>query len=271
MTKNFMDIISDMGAAGLQVTELAAAEGAAGNISVFVDKLEGIPASYQSTGIVDLPVPAPDLAGGWAVVSGSGKRLRDIKDSPEKNVCIYKILEGGVKGELFIASTIRPTSEFNSHLAIHQDQVARRKLGYHAVLHAQSEHLTFLSHIPRYSNTRDLNRRLLRWEPETILIFPEGIGLIPFEVPGTQALMKATVAGLQTHKIVIWQRHGQVVRSDESVTKAANYIEYAETAATYEYFNLTIGEPTEGISIKQILDICKANEVDQVFFSEEEI
>lgn len=271
MARNFNEIIVDMGSAGIQVTELGAAEGAAGNISVFADELEEIPASYHSSGVVDLPVSAPALAGGWVVVSGSGKRLRDIKASPEKNVCIYKILEGGSQGELFIAATIRPTSEFNSHLAIHQDQVARRKLAYHAVLHAQSEHLTYLSHVSRYSNTRDLNRRLLRWEPETILIFPEGIGMIPFEVPGTEALMKATVAGLQTHKIVVWQRHGQVVRSDESVAKAANYVEYAETAASYEYFNLTLGEPAEGISIKQMLELCKENEVDQVFFSEDEI
>ncbi len=270
MKTNFHEIISDMGDAGIQVTELGAAEGAAGNISVFVKQLDNIPHEYKEMGEVDLPAEVPALAGGWVLVTGTGRRLREIKASPETTVSVIKVHEGGLKGTMYSAASVRPTSEFNSHLAIHQDQVSRRKVEYHAVLHAQSEHLTFLSHLQRYGDTFELNRRLLRWEPETILIFPEGFGMIPFAVPGTPELMEGTVKGLQTHKLVIWQKHGQVVRSDESVVKTADYIEYAETAATYEYFNLTVGEPTQGITVKEVLDICQKFNVTQTFFNKDE-
>lgn len=266
----FDQIIRDMGQAGRQVTVLGAAEASAGNISVFTRQLENIPASCKETGTISLPTPAHSLSGGWVVITGTGKRLRDIADNPEKTVSLVQILDDGLHGKVFSASELRPTSEFNSHLGIHEDQVARRGIPYLAVIHAQSRHLAYLSHLPQYSNTYDLNCRLLRWEPETVLTFPEGFGLIPFIVPGTEALQRATVEGMREHKLVIWQKHGQVARSDESVTRAADYIEYSETAAAYEFMNLSLGNPVEGMSIQQIMDICKTYNVNQRFFPEEE-
>ncbi|HPC06557.1 MAG TPA: class II aldolase/adducin family protein [Anaerolineaceae bacterium] len=266
----FQEIVLDMGRAGQQVTDLGAAEGAAGNISVFTRHLEDVPESYQETGTISLPTPALALTGGWVVITGTGKRLRDITVHPEKTVTLVQVLADGLHGKVFSASELRPTSEFNSHLGIHEDQVARRGIPYLAVIHAQSRHMAYLSHLPEYSDTYSLNRRLLRWEPETVITFPEGFGMIPFEVPGTEALRQATVEGLRSHKLVIWQRHGQVARSDESVSRAADYIEYSETAAAYEYLNLSLGSPVEGISVRQILDICAAFNIDQHFFKEDE-
>lgn len=267
---NFQQIIQDMGLAGLQVTSFGAAEGAAGNISVFTRELEDISPNYKEMGTIDLPTPAHSLTGGWVVITGTGKRLRDVAVNHEKTVSVVKILADGLHGKVFSASELKPTSEFNSHLGIHEDQVARRGIPYQAVIHAQSRHLAYLSHLPEYSDTYSLNRRLLRWEPETVITFPEGFGLVPFAVPGTEALRLATVEGLRTHKLVIWQRHGQVARSDESVSRAADYIEYSETAAAYEYLNLSLGSPVEGISVRQILDVCKTFNLEQHFFSENE-
>ena len=249
---------------------LGAAEASAGNISVFTRQLEEIPSAYKEMSTIDLPTPAHSLSGGWIVITGTGKRLRDIAANPEKTVSVIQILADGLHGKVFSASELHPTSEFNSHLGIHEDQVSRRGISYMAVIHAQSKHLVYLSQLPEYSDTYTLNRRLLRWEPETVITFPEGFGMIPFAVPGTEALRMATVEGLRDHKLVIWQKHGQVARSDESVSRAADYIEYSETAAAYEYLNLSLGSPVEGLSVRQILDICKTFNLDQQFFSENE-
>ena len=63
----------------------------------------------------------------------------------------------------------RVTSEFNSHLAVHYDQICESGTNFHAVIHAQPVHLTYLSHIPRYQDEQYLNTHLLRWQPETII------------------------------------------------------------------------------------------------------
>jgi len=47
---------------------------------------------------------------------------------------------------------------------------------------------------------------------------------------------------LRRHRIVIWGKHGVMARSDVSIKRAADRVEYAETAAKYEYLNLSAGE-----------------------------
>jgi rhamnulose-1-phosphate aldolase len=160
----------------------------------------------------------------------------------------------------------RLTSEFNSHLAVHYDQIKASGTNFHAIIHAQPMHLTYLSHVPRYQDETFLNTHLLRWQPETIVNLPEGIGFVPFHVPGSAALMAATVASLRSHRIVIWAKHGVMARSDISVKRAADRVEYAETAAKYEIFNLSTGEIGEGLSIDEIRAICATLNVDQTIF-----
>jgi rhamnulose-1-phosphate aldolase len=158
------------------------------------------------------------------------------------------------------------TSEFNSHLAVHYNQICASNTNFHAIIHAQPVHLTYLSHIPRYQDVRYLNTHLLRWQPETIINLPEGIGFIPFEVPSSARLMAANITALRQHRIVIWAKHGVMARSDISVKRAADRVEYAETAAKYEYLNLGIGEIGAGLSVEEIRAICATFDVKQDIF-----
>jgi rhamnulose-1-phosphate aldolase len=155
------------------------------------------------------------------------------------------------------------TSEFNSHLAVHYDQFQATGTNFHAVIHGQPIHLTYLSHIPRYQDKQYLNTHLLRWQPETIINLPEGIGFIPFEVPSSNELMAGNIASLRKHRIVIWAKHGVMARSDVSVKRAADRVEYAETAAKYEYLNLGVGEIGTGLSVNEIRAICKTFDIKQ--------
>jgi rhamnulose-1-phosphate aldolase len=158
------------------------------------------------------------------------------------------------------------TSEFNSHLAVHYDQVCLTGTNFHAVIHAQPVHLTYLSHVPRYQDAQYLNTHLLRWQPETIINLPEGIGFIPFRLPGSPELMSGNVDALRKHRIVIWAKHGVMARSDISVKRAADRVEYAETAAKYEYLNLSAGEIGEGLSVEEIRKICSTFNIRQNIF-----
>lgn len=137
---------------------------------------------------------------------------------------------------------------------------------FHAVIHAQPVNLAFLSHIPRYQDEAYLNTHLLRWQPETIVNLPEGIGCIPFRIPSTPELMAANVQSLRTHRIVVWAKHGVMARSDVSVKRAADRVEYAETAAKYEYHNLAVGEIGEGLTAEEIRGICRTFGVKQNIF-----
>ncbi len=259
-------LFHELGQAGLQLTALGAAEGAAGNISVFTRRKPELPQAFSLQRTLLLPAPAPALAGGWVVVKAAGRRLRDIAADACTALVALHILPGGSEGELYAAGSLAPSSELNSHLAVHNDQVERRGVEFHAVVHAQPFHVTFLSHISRYNDTGVFTRRLFRWEPETILVFPEGVAMLPFEVPGSVALMAASVQALRTFRLVVWQKHGVLARSDAGVVQAADLVEYIETAAHYEALNLQAGEPAAGLSEEELKKICRKVGVPQSIY-----
>ena len=149
---------------------------------------------------------------------------------------------------------------------MHYEQIISTGTNFHAVIHAQPVYLTYLSHVPRYQDEIYLNQHLLRWQPETIVNLPEGIGFIPFRIPGSPELMTGNVECLRTHRIVIWAKHGVMARSDISVKRAADLVEYAETAAKYEYLNLRVNEVGVGLSAEDIRAICETHNVKQDIF-----
>jgi len=263
------DLLKMMGEAGRHLAEIEASEGAAGNISVCMRWQVEVRTRFPVVEEIELPQPVPELAGATFLVSGSGRRLREIIDEPTANIACIVVNEGGKTAKLHTSYYRRfekVTSEFNSHLAVHYDQVCRTGTNFHAVIHAQPIHLTYLSHIPRYQDEQYLNTHLLRWQPETIINLPEGIGFIPFRIPGSQELMSGNVEALRKHRIVIWAKHGMMARSDVSVKRAADRVEYAETAAKYEYLNLGVHEIGEGLSVDEIRLICKTFNVPQTIF-----
>ena len=264
-----VDLFSQIGETGGHIADIGAAEGAAGNLSVCIRDGLDVPDSFDNMKPIDLPLPVPELAGAGVIVTGSGCRLRDIPNAPTANLAVVVVENGGETGKMFTAGDCkfqRVTSEFNSHLAIHHDQMKSRDVKVHAVLHAQPSYLTYLSHIQAYQDETYFNKHLYRWQPETILSIPRGIGVLPFIVNGSDEQMTETALKMVEHSLVIWSQHGVVARADDSILHALDLIEYAETAAHYEYLNLTAGERSEGLSPEQILDICKAWNVSQRIF-----
>jgi rhamnulose-1-phosphate aldolase len=263
------ELLTWVGEAGRRLSEIEASEGAAGNISAYIGWPIDVRRRFPNVEMIELPEAVPELAGSTFIVTGSGRRLREIIDDPAANLGCVAIDEGGKTGRLYTSprkSFARLTSEFNSHLAVHHDQVVRSGTNFHAVVHAQPRHLTYLSHIPRYQYEPYLNRHLLRWQPELIVQLPEGIGHVPFLVPGSGELMAATLESLRHHRIVIWGKHGVMARSDISAKRAADRIEYAETAAHYEYMNLVNHEQGEGLTAEEIRAIAQLWNIEQNIF-----
>jgi rhamnulose-1-phosphate aldolase len=263
------EMMTLIGEAGERLSEIEASEGAAGNISVYMGWPIDPRRRFSIVETIELPVPLPELAGGAFLVSGSGRRLREVIRDPAANLGFVAVDDGGRTGRLYTSPRrlfARLTSEFNSHLAVHADQVKRTGTNFHAIIHAQPPHLTYLSHVVRYRDESYLNRHLLRWQPEMIVNLPEGLGSVPFQLPGSPELMAATVESLRTHRVVVWCKHGVMARSDQSVKRAADRVEYAETGARYEYMNLANGEQGEGLTDAEIRAICAAFSIQQTIF-----
>jgi rhamnulose-1-phosphate aldolase len=263
------ELLVAIGEAGDRLSQIEAIEGSAGNISVYLGWQVDPRRKFPLIETIDLPESVPALSQGVILVTGSGRRLREIIRDPAANLGCVIVHADGHTAELCTSQRrlfAKPTSEFNSHLAVHQDQVSATGTNFHALIHAQPPYITHLSQIPRFRDEHYLNRHILRWQPETIVNLPEGVGSIPFLLPGSDELMAATVESLRRHRVAIWGKHGVMARSDTSVKRAADRIEYAETGARYEYMNLADGEQAEGLTPEEIRSICAAFGVEQNIF-----
>lgn len=263
------EMMALMGEAGQRLAVMGASEGASGNLSVYlgwdVDPARHFPDSEP----YELPTAAPELAGRAFLVTGSGRRMRDIQQDPAANLAFIRVGEGGRAATLHASPRrlfSRPTLEFNSHLAVHRDQAARRNLNFHAVIHAQPLHLVYLSHIGRYQDASYISRHVLRWQPETVVNLPEGLGFIRFMLPGSPELMLSNVKAMRDHQLVVWGKHGIMVRSDVSIKRACDLIEYAEVGARFETLNLGNAGVADGMTQAEIRMICDALGIEQKVF-----
>lgn len=255
------DWVRDIGLASLRMCELGALEGAAGNISLFLPHAtpglsDWVNSNLAATRAFDLP-DGRVLPPGVLIISGTGRRLRDIATTPESVLCAVTISEKGAATlHRSPGFSVEPKSEIDSHLGIHAvalDGVP----AVHAVIHAQPPKLTWLSHIPEYREMTRLNRQLLRWQPETIVTFPEGIAILPFETPGTPEQGNGTTEAMQRHRLVIWAKHGVVARSENGPQAAADLIDYAKAASTYEVTDILAGRPTDGLTIDEMRAVAR--------------
>jgi rhamnulose-1-phosphate aldolase len=263
------EIFQSIGAGGHRLAAIDATEGAAGNVSACIGWPIEVRRQLPMAEEIELPVAAPHLAGHTVIVTGSGRRLRDLGRLPLESMGAVVIHDDGTHGTLHTAVGRLfniLTSEWNSHLAVHDDTVGRTGTNFHAVVHAQPPHLVYLSHVPEYRDEDLFSRRLIRWQPETIVQLPAGIGILPFMRPGSPTLMDATVESLRHHRITVWSKHGVMARSDISVTRAVDRIEYAEAGARYEYMDLIAGGRGEGLTTEESQELVREFGVETSLF-----
>ena len=95
---------------------------------------------------------------------------------------------------------------------------------------------------------------------------PAGIGILPFMLPSSDELSVATVESLRQHRITVWSKHGVMARSDISVTRAVDRIEYAEAGARYEYMDRMAGGQGEGLTDEESAEMVQAFGIEAKLF-----
>ena len=72
------ELLTMIGEAGQRMSDIDATEGAAGNISVYMGWPVEPRRRFPLVETIDLPVPMPEFSGRAFLVTGSGRRLREI-------------------------------------------------------------------------------------------------------------------------------------------------------------------------------------------------
>ncbi|MCR5415280.1 MAG: rhamnulose-1-phosphate aldolase [Pseudobutyrivibrio sp.] len=164
----------------------------------------------------EIGTEVPGLANEYFLVTGSGKYFRNVIIDPEDSIGIIKVDETGTKYQIqwgFVNGG-RPTSELPSHLMNLEVKKRVTNGRYRVVYHAHTTNtiaLTFILPLKDEIFTREL------WEmaTECPVVFPSGIGVVDWMVPGGKDIAVATSKLMEQYDVAIWAHHGMFASGED--------------------------------------------------------
>jgi len=158
----------------------------------------------------------PALAKEYFLVTGSGKFFRNVMSDPEDSIAIIELDDAGENYRICWGLTGggRPTSELPSHLMNHEVKMLATDGKHRVIYHAHTTNviaLTFVLPLTDEVFTREL------WEmaTECPVVFPDGIGVVGWMVPGGRDIAVATSELMKKYDVAIWAHHGMFCSGED--------------------------------------------------------
>ncbi|GAA4070592.1 rhamnulose-1-phosphate aldolase [Amphibacillus indicireducens] len=231
-----------------------------GNVSYLLDKAEV--AKYFDLNdvkrVLPLSFPVKELAGRYFIVTGSGKYFKNMIDNPEDTLALLRVSESGESIELLwgLVNGDQPTSELPSHFMSH---IARLKVddSHRVIMHTHTTNVIAMTFVHDLS-PKVFTKTLWQMCTECIVVFPEGVALLPWMVPGTSAIGVETAKQMEEHRLVVWPHHG-IFGAGSSIDDAFGLIETAEKAAeVYMLVASHQGGIKQTITDQELVDLANA-------------
>ncbi|MDR0539731.1 MAG: rhamnulose-1-phosphate aldolase [Spirochaetaceae bacterium] len=204
---------------------------------------------------VPLEAPASVLAGDVFLVTGSGKYMRNVILAPEESLALVEITADGAGYYLRwgLSAGGRPTSELPTHLLNH---AVKKAAGKRVIYHAHPGNVIALTYILPLTH-KAFTRALWESATECPVVFPEGIGVVPWMVPGGKDIAAATSAEMKHRNIVVWAHHG-LFCAGADFDEAFGLMDTVEKAAEICVKVLSMGGARQTITEQNFSDLAKS-------------
>ena len=234
------------------------AERNGGNITVNItewadDAMQRLP---PISDIKPIGTTLPSLRGCYFFCKGTGKRMRDLARWPMENGSIIRILDDCASYVIIADHPVQPTSELPSHLAVH-NRLIEQQSPYKATIHTHPIEIVAMSHNREFLGKDVLTRLLWSMIPETKAFCPLGLGIVPYALPGSNALAEATLNELESYDVVLWEKHG-VFAKGLDVLDAFDQIDVLSKSAKIYLDCRAMGFEPEGMSSAQMQEMTRA-------------
>ena len=161
---------------------------------------------------VSMGVTGQNLAGEYFIVTGSGKYFRNVSLNPEDSLCVVEINERGDAWRIVwgLVNGGRPTSEFPTHFMNHSVRAEATGGATRVIYHAHTPNVIAMTYVVPLTD-RDFSRALWKSATECPVVFPGGVGVVPWMVPGGADIALATCEKMKTFEAAVWAQHGLFV------------------------------------------------------------
>ncbi len=179
----------------------------------------------------EIGTEVPALKNEFFLVTGSGKYIRNIADDPENNLAIIRLNNEGNKYQICwgLSSGGRPTSELPTHLMNHEVKVKIGQGKNRVIYHSHPVNIIALTFILPFDN-HVWSRELWESASECPVVFPEGVRIVPWMVPGGREIAEATSVYMKECNAVIWAHHG-IFCSEENFDSTFGLLHTIEKSA----------------------------------------
>ena len=227
-----------------------------GNISCLLNEKEV--GKYLDLSRVIRTIPtgfdAAELTGRIFIVTGTGKYFKNIEDDPETNLGIIRIAADGTTAELLWGwrDGGKFTSEFPAHMMSHMARL-RVDPDHRVIMHTHPTYTIAMNTVCT-TDEKDFTHKLWQSNTEAVVVFPDGVGILPCMVCGTNEIGIATAEKIQKTRLVIWTNHG-IYGAGKTMDEAFGLIETVEKTA--QIYMLTLGRAVNIIPDKIIRELAE--------------
>lgn len=213
-----------------------------GNISYLLDENEV--AEYLDLNHVIRTIPtgfvAPELIGKIFIVTGTGKYFKNVEKDPENNLGIIRIAKDGTTAELLwgYSDGGKFTSELPAHLMSHRTRL-KVDPENRVVMHSHPTNTLAMNYVHELDEKK-ITHTLWEMCTECIVVFPDGVGVLPWMLCGTNEIGEATAEKMKEFRLVIWGMHG-IYGAGKTTDETFGLIETVEKAA--QIYMLTCNMP----------------------------
>lgn len=234
------------------------AERNGGNITVNVtacvdDEIRQMPAIAPA---VAMGAVLPNLKGCYFFCKGTNKRMRDLARRPMENGSVIRITDDCAHYEIIADNPVKPTSELPSHLAMHNYLLGKGQ-NCKAALHTHPIELVAMSHTDKFLQKDVLTNLLWSMIPETKAFCPRGLGIVPYQLPGSQRLAEATLEQLDDYDVTLWEKHG-VCAVAPDIMEAFDQVDVLNKSAQIYINACAMGFEPDGMSQEQMREMTEA-------------
>lgn len=231
-----------------------------GNVSCRLprEEAERFSDEYTGTRSIELFNEVKELAGEYFLVTGSGKYFRNIILDPADTLGIIRIADDGRSYTVLWGLTggAKPTSELPAHLLSHVSKIKAGGGRDRIVIHTHATNLIALSYVLELTS-ENFTKWLWEMSTECLVVFPEGIGVLPWMTPGKEEIGRATAELMLQHSMVLWPFHG-VFGSGKDPDEAFGLIDTAEKAAEILVKVFSMGGKRQTITDSELKALAEA-------------
>ena len=229
-----------------------------GNLSylLYDEDIEGYLDTSKVIRNIPMSFDASEIVGKIFLVTGTGKYFKNVQYDPENNLGIVRIAEDGKSCDLLwgYSDGGKFTSELPAHLMSH---IARLRVDptNRVIMHTHPTNLLAMTYMFELDTVK-FTHKLWQMNTECIVVFPDGVEVLPWMLCGTNEIGEATAEKIALSRTVIWSMHG-IYCAGHDLDETFGLVETVEKAAQIYMMTEAAGGAKNLISDDQLKQLAK--------------